>query len=98
MNSREADLRKTTIELEKSKKQKESLVDKFLSDDSDKTTYDYKKEKIEQNTSELEEKLKALKQGDDNILKIIEDWCELVENLSEAIKSEIRVKKQKLLD
>jgi len=63
------------------------LFDKFLDNYVDKKTYDFKKEEYENIRIDLEEKYKALKQDDNNIINIIENLCKLVENLSDSYKT-----------
>lgn len=97
VNNRENDLRKTTKELNQAEERLLSLFNKFLDNDIDKKTYDSQKDKLESQKIELEEKLNALKQWDDNIIKIIEDLCELVESLSESYKTWNDDKKWKII-
>ncbi len=97
VNNREADLRKIKEELNQSEKRLESLLEKFLDNHIDKKTYDFQKDKLENQKVEFEEKLNALKQGENNIVKIIEDLCELVENLSDTYKKGDNEKKWKII-
>ncbi len=97
VNNREADIRRNTKELNLTNERIASLLDKLLDNDIDKKTYDIKKEELDCKKQELEEKQKALKQWDDNIVKIIEDLCELVENLSVSYKEWDDAKKWKII-
>lgn len=97
VNNREADIRKTTKELNQTNERLSSLLDKLLDNDIDKKTYDLKKDSLEKEKEILEEKQKALKQWDDNIVNIIENLCELVENLSSSYKNWDDAKKWKII-
>ena len=97
VNNREADIRRNTKELNLTNERIASLLDKLLDNDIDKKTYDIKKDELDYKKQELEEKQKALKQWDDNIVKIIEDLCELVENLSASYKEWDDAKKWKII-
>ena len=65
----------------------ESLIEKYLSNDIDKDTYETQKLKYQNQKEDLDAKYQAIKQGDSNIIQIIEDMCELVENLSGSYKT-----------
>lgn len=97
VQNRTVELRDITIESNKFEKQLESLLDKYLDNDIDKTTYNVKKEKLEESIVELKERKKALKQDSSNIITIIEDLCELVENLSSTYKNWNEQKKGKII-
>jgi hypothetical protein len=62
VNNREADIRKTIKELNQTNERLSSLLDKLLDNDIDKKTYDIKKDLLETQKVELEEKQKAFKQ------------------------------------
>lgn len=94
---RTIDLRNITKELNQIKERIKSLFEKFLDNDVDKTTYDFRKDELESKKVELEEKYKALKQWDNNIIEIIENLCELVENLSSKYKQWDDEKKGKII-
>lgn len=65
----------------------ESLIEKYLSNDIDKETYETQKVKYQNQKEDLEAKYQAIKQGDSNVIQIIEDMCELAENLSGSYKA-----------
>lgn len=97
LKNREVELRETSKKLTQVDTILESLVEKYLSNDIDKETYEVQKIKYQDQKRDLEEKYKAIKQGDDNVVKIIEDMCELVENLSETYKSWNEQKKGEII-
>ena len=87
VNQRKNDLTKITKELKQIQERLSSLFEKFLDNYIDKKIYDFKKEEYENIKIDLEEKYKALKQDDNNIINIIENLCKLVENLSDSYKT-----------
>jgi len=97
VNQRKSELTKTSKELNKIIERLGSLFNKFLDNDIDKENYDYKKKELEDSKIELEEKYKALKQDDSNIVNIIEDLCKLVENLSGSYKTWNEQEKWKII-
>ena len=97
VQNRTVDLRKTSNELAKVSELLDSLLEKYLSNDIEKEVYQEQKEKYTQRRIDLEEKYNAIKQWDNNVIKIIEDLCELVENLSEAYKNWNDEKKGKII-
>ncbi len=97
VNQRKSELTKITKELNQVNERLNSLLDKLLDNIIDKKTYDFKKEELENNKLELEEKYKALKQDNSNIINIIENLCKLVENLSESYKTWNEQEKWKII-
>ena len=90
-------LRETTKEINKLEIRKENLVEKYLDNEVVKELYEEQKCKIEKNILLLEEKRKALKQWNENVLMITEKLCKLVENLSDSYKTWDSIKKGQII-
>ncbi len=82
IKNRANELRQNTTSINKYEEQKESLIDKFLDNDIDKEVYKKKKDELDEKLKELKEEKESIKQWDNNVLKLIESLCELVESLS----------------
>ena len=97
LKNREVELRETSKKLTQVDTILESLIEKYLSNDIDKETYEIQKVKYQNQKEDLEAKYQAIKQGDSNVIQIIEDMCELAENLSGSYKAWDEAKKWKII-
>lgn len=95
--SKKQKLRSNTIKTQENSQMSESLLEKFLEDLIDKDTYERKRKEFEDKKILLEEERKSIEQWEDNIVGIIEDMCEIVENLEESYKNADNAKKWKII-
>ena len=97
VNERESDLRREKRDLKKTQELLDSLIEKYLGNDVDKETYDQKKKELSERKNNHQEKIKAIEQWDDNVINIIEDLCELVENIAETYEKWNKAKKWQII-
>lgn len=97
VQSKTQKLRENTIKTKENSQMSESLLEKFLENSLDKATYDRKKKEFDDKKILLEEERKSIEQWEDNIVGIIEDMCEIVENLQESYRNGDNAKKWKII-
>lgn len=97
LKTKKTDLSETKKKINSIELKIKNLVDKYLWEELTKSIYDMTIKDLELELENYKEKYKAVESSKINLLRTIEEWCELVESLSNSYKQGSIEKKWKII-